>query len=94
MGYARPTKPCRWRGKWLHHGGEFACLCFASQKPYEREFFVRARTDLGVKLLISYFPKEYFSYIIVTAYADRSIPAAINMTCDENNVNGLLMKVM
>jgi hypothetical protein len=36
------------------------CLCFASQKPSKREFFVRARTDLGVKLLISYFPKEYF----------------------------------
>ncbi len=65
VGYACPTKPCRWRGKRLHHGGELVCLCFASQKPSEREFFVRAQTDLGVKLLISYFPKEYFSYIIV-----------------------------
>jgi len=26
-------------------------LCLASQKPSEREFFVPARTDLGVKLL-------------------------------------------
>jgi hypothetical protein len=25
-------------------------LCLASQKPSEREFFVPARTDLGVKL--------------------------------------------
>jgi len=29
----------------------FVCLCLASQKPSEREFFVPARTDLGVKLL-------------------------------------------
>jgi hypothetical protein len=30
--------------------GMFVCLCLASQKPSEREFFVPARTDLGVKL--------------------------------------------
>jgi hypothetical protein len=30
----------------------FVCLCLASKKPSEREFFVPARTDLGVKLLI------------------------------------------
>ena len=29
----------------------FVCLCLASQKPSEREFFVPARTDLAVKLL-------------------------------------------
>jgi hypothetical protein len=29
----------------------FVCLCLASQKPSKREFFVPARTDLGVKLL-------------------------------------------
>jgi hypothetical protein len=28
--------------------GMFVCLCFASRKPSEREFFVPARTDLGV----------------------------------------------
>jgi hypothetical protein len=27
-------------------------LCLASKKPSEREFFVPAGTDLGVKLLI------------------------------------------
>ena len=27
------------------------CLCLASQNPFEGEFFVPARTDLGVKLL-------------------------------------------
>jgi hypothetical protein len=32
--------------------GMFVFLCLASQKPSEREFFVPARTDLGVKLLI------------------------------------------
>ena len=31
--------------------GMFVCLCFASKKPSEREFFVPAGTDLGVKLL-------------------------------------------
>jgi hypothetical protein len=31
----------------------FVCLCLASKKPPEREFFVPAGTDLGVKLLIS-----------------------------------------
>jgi hypothetical protein len=28
----------------------FVCLCLASQNPIEREFFVPARTGLGVKL--------------------------------------------
>jgi hypothetical protein len=30
--------------------GMFVFLCLASQKPSEREFFVPARMDLGVKL--------------------------------------------
>jgi len=30
----------------------FVSLCFTSKKPSEREFFVPAGTDLGVKLLI------------------------------------------
>ena len=29
----------------------FVCLCLASKKPSEQEFFVPAGTDLGVKLL-------------------------------------------
>jgi hypothetical protein len=29
--------------------GMIVCLCLASKKPSEREFFVPARTDLGVK---------------------------------------------
>jgi hypothetical protein len=33
--------------------GMFVCLCLASQNPFEQEFFVPARTDLGVKLLIN-----------------------------------------
>jgi len=32
--------------------GMFVCLCLASQKPSEWEFFVPARTNLGVKLLM------------------------------------------
>jgi hypothetical protein len=31
--------------------GMFVCLCLVSNKPSEREFFVPAGTDLGVKLL-------------------------------------------
>jgi hypothetical protein len=31
--------------------GMFVCLCLASKKPSEQEFFVPAGTDLGVKLL-------------------------------------------
>ena len=32
--------------------GIFASLCLASKKPSDWEFFVPARTDLAVKLLI------------------------------------------
>ena len=28
VGYARPTKPCRWRGKRLYHGGDVCVLVF------------------------------------------------------------------
>jgi hypothetical protein len=31
--------------------GMFVCLCLASKKPSKREFFVPARTDLGVNSL-------------------------------------------
>ncbi len=46
-----PSKPWCWRGKQLHHGGDVVCLCLASKKPSEQEFFVPVRTDLAVKLL-------------------------------------------
>jgi hypothetical protein len=32
VGYARPTKPCRWRGKRLHHGGGLCDLCVSLAK--------------------------------------------------------------
>ena len=28
VGYAWPTKPCQWRGKWLHRGGDVGVLVF------------------------------------------------------------------
>ena len=31
--------------------GMFVCLCLASQKPSEWEFFILVRTDIGVELL-------------------------------------------
>jgi hypothetical protein len=40
--------------------GMFVSLCLASQKPSEREFFVPARMDLGVKLLTA-LPLYYVS---------------------------------
>ena len=27
--YARPSKPGRWRGNWLHHGGDVCVLVFS-----------------------------------------------------------------
>ncbi len=33
--------------------GMFVCLCLASKKPSEWEFYVPAGTDLGVKLLMA-----------------------------------------
>ncbi len=27
--YVRPSKPCRWRGKWLHHGGDVCVAVFS-----------------------------------------------------------------
>ena len=44
-GYARPTKPCTAPSWW----GCFVCLCFASQMPSEREFFVPYRNRLRCK---------------------------------------------
>ncbi len=29
VGYARPSKPCRWGGKRLHHGGDVCVLVFS-----------------------------------------------------------------
>jgi hypothetical protein len=57
---ARPPTP---QAVWVHqiHAageengsimvGMFMCLCLASKKPSEREFFIPVETDLAVKLL-------------------------------------------
>ena len=42
--------------------GMFVSLCLASQKPSEREFFVPAGTDFGVKLLKTPRAIGYFFY--------------------------------
>jgi hypothetical protein len=44
--------------------GMFVCLYLASKKPSKREFFVPARTDLAVKLLIVRFPPLMGSAIL------------------------------
>jgi hypothetical protein len=43
--------------------GMFVCLCLASKKPYKREFFVSARTDLSVELLRVLGPPRIASYL-------------------------------
>jgi len=45
--------------------GMFVSLCLANQKPSEREFFVPAGTDFGVKLL---------TYVRVRAGTKKSHP--------------------
>jgi hypothetical protein len=57
------ARPPTSQAVWVHQihaaGGEngsimvgmFVCLCLASKKPSEREFFVPVGTDLAVKLL-------------------------------------------
>jgi hypothetical protein len=61
VGSVPTSKPCRWRGKRLDHGGGVCelcvsgvLLCFASKNSSKREFFVPAGTDLAVKLLTFY----------------------------------------
>ena len=49
--------------------GMFVCLCLASKKPSEREFFVPAGTDLGVKLLRSLSNRAIFTVGGVTSSA-------------------------
>jgi hypothetical protein len=51
--------------------GMFVCLCLTSKKPSEREFFVPAGTDLGVKLLIENMIQPY-CYCRDTLHEDAS----------------------
>jgi hypothetical protein len=39
--------------------GMFVSLCLASQKSSDREFFISAVTDLGVKLLMYSYQKMF-----------------------------------
>jgi hypothetical protein len=48
--------------------GMFVCLCLASQNPFEWEFFVPARMDLGVKLLIQRKNHNYCIFIQTEEY--------------------------
>ena len=56
--------------------GMFVCLCLASQNPFEREFFVPARTDLGVNRITA---KDFSAYGLVNnhenhKYNEISVP--------------------
>jgi hypothetical protein len=51
VGYARPSNHGAGGGNGSIMVEMFVRLCLVSKKPSEREFFVPARTDLGVKLL-------------------------------------------
>ncbi len=51
VGYARPTKPCRRRGKWLHPGGEVCVLGLLLTKSLPSGIFLFPPEPIGVKLL-------------------------------------------
>ena len=67
--------------------GMFVCLCLASKKSSEQEFFVPARTDLGVKLLnhqvVEYrinltegnftLPKQLYIQVLMTWYDKKVV---------------------
>ena len=52
--------------------GKFVCLCLASQKPSKREFFLPARMDLGVKLLIFRCPPTFKNHTGRTVFSHRN----------------------
>ena len=54
MGYVPPSNHGAGGGNSSIMVGMVVCLCLASQNPFEWEFFVPARTDLGVKLLMPF----------------------------------------
>jgi hypothetical protein len=65
----------------------FVCLCLASKKPSEREFFVPAGTDLGVKLLncarcvFSIFSLPDLYQIVARSLPDLGDPRARFLFC-------------
>jgi hypothetical protein len=44
--YARPSKPCRWRGKRLHHGGDVCVLEYSQPKAFRAGVFCSRRNGL------------------------------------------------
>jgi len=60
--------------------GMFVCLCLASKKPSEREFFVPAGTDLGVKLLSAADMIKQASFILAVAAAVSLSAHAMELT--------------
>jgi hypothetical protein len=61
----------------------FVCLCLTSKKPSEREFFVPAGTDLGVKLL-----KHVFDFAIkITLQALRFQPNRWHQSIQRKNLH-------
>ena len=84
LGYARPTKPCRWRGKTAPSfmmWGIFVSWCvLAGKKPSPSgSFFVppAGRMDLAVKPLLYYYsrPVAYFF-----CHDDETMPRATKTT--------------
>ena len=54
--------------------GMFVFLCLASQQPSEREFFIPARTDLGVKLLRNNNKTCHYFLSIITLLLATTLP--------------------
>ncbi len=54
--------------------GMFVFLCLASQQPSEWEFFIPARTDLGVKLLRNNNKTCHYFLSIITLLLATTLP--------------------
>jgi hypothetical protein len=48
VGYARPTKPCRWRRKRLHHGGDVCVLVLFINMLLTSSYHIGRRWQQGM----------------------------------------------
>ena len=44
--YVRPSKPCRWRGKQLNHGGDVCVIVFSLLKAFRARVFCSRQNGL------------------------------------------------
>ena len=66
------------------------CLCLASKKPSERQFFVPAKTDLGVKLLTK---TQAYGVCESPTYSSQIPVVRKNKLCWDSNSGGGSVKM-